>query len=118
MPRRSIRIAGLPRLQCRTKLWLEVDGQFAIGEGGFDLLRAIHARGSLVHAAKDVGWSYRHAWGYLRRAEWVLGAALTQRRPGKGRRRGLNITVKAAALLRVVVHKRKSAQRRTIAIDC
>lgn len=104
MPRNLIRIAGLPRLQCRTKVWLEVNGQFAIGEGGFDLLHAIKVRGSLVQAAKDVGWSYRHAWGYLRRAEAVLLVPLTQRRSGKGRRRGVNLSAEATALLQRAVH--------------
>lgn len=98
--KRSIRIAGLPNVQCRTKSWLEVDGRFAIGEGGFELLDSIGARGSLVEAAKEVGWSYRHAWGYLRRAESVLGVPLTERRAGKGRRRGLDLTGAATALLR------------------
>jgi molybdate transport system regulatory protein len=97
---RSIRIAGMPAIQCRTKSWLEVDGRFAIGEGGFGLLDAIGARGSLVEAARDVGWSYRHAWGYLRRAERVLGVPLTERRSGKGRRRGSDLTAAATTLLR------------------
>ena len=47
----------------------EVDGQFVIGEGGFDLLNAVSTTGSLTGAAQTVGWSYRHAWGYLRRAD-------------------------------------------------
>jgi molybdate transport system regulatory protein len=98
--KRLIRIAGLPAVQCRTKSWLEVEGRFAIGEGGFGLLDAIGARGSLVEAAKDVGWSYRHAWGYLRRAESVLGVPLTERRAGRGRRRGLDLTGEATTLLR------------------
>lgn len=77
-----------------------MNGEFAIGEGGFDLLHAIDTRGSLAEAAKVVGWSYRHAWGYLRHAEAVLRVSLTDRRPGKGRRRGLNLSVAASALLR------------------
>lgn len=99
MTTQSIRISGLPEIECRTKFWLEVKGRFAIGEGGFDLLRAINARGSLAEGAKDLGWSYRHAWGYLRRAERVLNCSLTSRRAGKGRRRGLNLTPAAKALL-------------------
>lgn len=94
-----IRISGLPAIDCRTKFWLEVDGRFAIGEGGCDLLRAIARHGSLAQGAKAVGWSYRHAWGYLRRAERVLNSALTTRRSGKGHRRGLDLTPAAEALL-------------------
>ncbi len=47
----------------RMKHWLEVDGRFAIGDGGVELLRAISAQGTLAKAACEVGWSYRHAWG-------------------------------------------------------
>jgi molybdate transport system regulatory protein len=76
----------------RTKTWLELDGQFVIGDGGLKLLLAIIERGSLLAAARDIGWSYRHAWGYLRQAEAVLGASLTVSRPGRGPARGTLLT--------------------------
>lgn len=81
------------------KYWFEIDGRFVIGEGGLELLRAIRVRGSLARAAESVGWSYRHAWGYLRRAETALACPLTARRAGKGPARGLDLTVTANALL-------------------
>ena len=83
----------------RMKHWLEVDGRFAIGDGGVDLLRAIAAHGTLAKAACEVGWSYRHAWGYIRRAEEALGTELTEARPGKGSARGLELTATARRLL-------------------
>jgi molybdate transport system regulatory protein len=76
----------------RTKVWLEVEGRFAIGDGGLCLLQGIVAHGSLLGAARAMGWSYRHAWGYLKRAEEVLGLALTVARPGKGASRGMMLT--------------------------
>jgi molybdate transport system regulatory protein len=76
----------------RTKLWLEVDGRFAIGDGGLHLLQAIARCGSLAAAVREIGWSYRHAWGYLRQAESVLGAPLLIVRSGKGRARGAELT--------------------------
>lgn len=79
-------------LTLRRKLWIELDGRFAIGEGGAELLREVERRGSLAEAARRVGWSYRHAWGYLRRAESVLGVSLMLTRPGKGSARGTVIT--------------------------
>lgn len=90
----------LPPLTLKTKFWFEIDGRFAIGEGGIDLLRAIELSGSLAGGAAAVGWSYRHAWGYLRRAEAAIGVPLTSRRPGKGVRRGLDLTSAGAALVR------------------
>jgi molybdate transport repressor ModE-like protein len=49
-------------------------------------------RGSLAEGARQIGWSYRHAWGYVRRAEQVLGVALVSTKPGKGSARGTIIT--------------------------
>lgn len=89
----------LPPLQLRTKAWLEHAGRFIIGEGGLQLLLEVEARGSLLAAARQIGWSYRHAWEYLRRAEQVIGTPLVQPRPGKGRRRGTVLTPIGRCLL-------------------
>jgi len=79
-------------LTLRRKQWIELNGQFAIGEGGAELLRAIERQGSITAGARDVGWSYRHAWGYIRRAECVLGVELILTRAGKGSNRGTIIS--------------------------
>ncbi len=76
-------------VQVHTKSWLEVNGRFAIGHHGFELLRAIQRRRSLTHAARDVGWSYRHAWDYIRHSERTFGYSLVTVRVGKGRARGM-----------------------------
>jgi molybdate transport system regulatory protein len=76
----------------KTRLWLEVDGRFVLGDGGVQLLLGVRRDGSLAAAVRRIGWSYRHAWGYLRRAEAVLGAPLTAARAGKGRARGAVLT--------------------------
>jgi molybdate transport system regulatory protein len=91
--------AILRRATVRTKVWLELDGQFVIGEGGLELLGAVAAHGSLARAAAEVGWSYRHAWGYLRRAEQRLQARLTMTVPGKGRRRGTRLSPAGVVLV-------------------
>ena len=70
MPRARTRSTTvLPALDLRVKLWFEVDGRFAIGEGGFELLRAI------------------------------TETPLTTRRAGKGGKRGLDLTDAARDLL-------------------
>ena len=89
----------IPGLALRSKRWMEVNGQFAIGEGGGELLKAIEAEGSLVGGARRVGWSYRHAWGYVRRAERVLGVPLLSTKPGKGRTRGAVLTSDARTVV-------------------
>ena len=42
----------------------------------FDLLTAVHEHGSIQHAAKAMGASYRHIWGALKRWEDVMGEPL------------------------------------------
>jgi molybdate transport repressor ModE-like protein len=70
-----------------------------IGDGGATLLLAILERGSLLAAARQIRWSYRHAWGYLRHAEAVLGTPLTVSRPGRGAARGTLLTEQGRLLL-------------------
>ena len=92
----------------RTKVWLELRGQFVIGDGGLQLLLGIVERGSLAGAAQRIGWSYRHAWGYLRRAEAVLGTRLMASRSGKGGARGTVLTPAGQALVdRLLVVRRR-----------
>jgi len=82
----------LPSISVKTKVWLEHDGQFVVGDGGLKLLLGILEHGSLLGAARQIRWSYRHAWEYLRQAETALGMPLTTPRPGKGRSRGSALT--------------------------
>ncbi|HJV67719.1 substrate-binding domain-containing protein [Ideonella sp.] len=42
----------------------------------FELLTAVREQGSIQHAAKAMGASYRHVWGALKRWEEVLGEPL------------------------------------------
>jgi len=42
----------------------------------FDLLNAVHEHGSIQHAAKALGASYRHVWGALKHWQEVMGEPL------------------------------------------
>ena len=108
MPYRAKRVSArqtvppcLNNLAVRRKVWFERDGAFVIGEGGFELLHSVRVTGSLTAAARIIGWSYRHAWGYLRRAENRLGERLTICKAGKGRNRGMTVTVAADGLIQM-----------------
>jgi molybdate transport system regulatory protein len=83
----------------RTKVWLELDGRFVMGDGGLRLLEAIERLGSLAAAVRAMGWSYRHAWGYLRQAETVLGVRILTARAGRGAARGATLTGHGRRLL-------------------
>jgi molybdate transport system regulatory protein len=97
------------RLELRTKVWIEFGGHFVIGEGGADLLSQIDKHRSLTRAAREVGWSYRHAWGYLRRAEQALSCSLAEAIPGKGPRRGMRLSISGRQLLKTLANARQRA---------
>jgi molybdenum-dependent DNA-binding transcriptional regulator ModE len=63
-----------------SKVWLELGGDFMIGDGGLQLLQRIREHGSLAATIRRIGLSYRHGWGYLRCAARVLGTAHTSAR--------------------------------------
>ncbi|MGE0349623.1 substrate-binding domain-containing protein [Hydrogenophaga sp.] len=48
------------------------------------LLAAVQGSGSIAQAGREVGLSYRHAWGLLQQAETLFGQALLVRGRGRG----------------------------------
>src|SRR4030067_3853630 len=73
----------MPRSQVTVgyKIWLSADGK-AFGEGPYLLLQGIAKTGSLRQAAREMGMSYRKAWGSLRECEKKLGFTLIERKVG------------------------------------
>ena len=68
----------------KLKIWLERDGAFIISDGRAKLLRKIKDSGSLAEAAREMGMSYRHAWGVLHRiAQNAGGDVVESARGGK-----------------------------------
>src|SRR5689334_16507610 len=94
MPDRAHRVTAC------AKVWLEARGHFAVGEGGVRFLAAIHEAGSIRVGAEHVGWSYRHALGYLRNAERQLGRRLVARTRGGNDRGGAVLTPAGLDLVR------------------
>jgi molybdate transport system regulatory protein len=70
------------RLQVRSKIWLELDGEPFLGTGREQLLRLIHERGSINAAAPELGLSYRKAWSQLKAMEEKLAQPLIARSKG------------------------------------
>ena len=67
------------------KIWLEEKGGVAFAEGRRMLLESIDRLGSLNAASKELGMSYRAAWGKIKATEKVLGIRLLKvARGGKG----------------------------------
>lgn len=63
-------------------LWMTADGALLGGRNRLDLLRAVAATGSITHAAKAVGVSYKAAWDAVDAMNNVAGFALVERSAG------------------------------------
>jgi len=98
------------RLEVRSKTWLEVNGRFIIGEGGIALLEAIDDLGSIQDAARRLGWSYRHTWGYLKNMERNAGMRFVLAHHGGKSRGGTRLTPEGRKLLRDYRRLQKTLQ--------
>jgi len=68
----------------KLRIWLEHEGKFVVSAGRARLLRKIKDSGSLSKAAKEMGMSYRHAWGIVHRiAQGAGGRVVESVRGGK-----------------------------------
>ena len=86
-------------LEIRSKVWIEVDGDPVFGKGRRLLLEAIDAHGSINRAAKEVGLSFRKAWGHIKAMEDRLGIPLVERTVGGKNGGGAVITGEARQFL-------------------
>ncbi len=61
------------------------DGRSLLGAGRARLLELIESTGSISAAAREMGMSYRYAWGVLRRVEEAAGAPIVDSSRGGNR---------------------------------
>ena len=87
-------------LDIRSKIWLETDGEPVFGRGRRFLLEAIDIHGSINSAAREVGISYRKAWGHIVAMEKRLGISLVVRQAGGKNGGGAALTQEAREFLR------------------
>lgn len=71
-----------PTLALEATLWMTANGALLGGRKRIDLLRAIGATGSITHAAKAVGVSYKAAWDAIDAMNNLTGTALVERSAG------------------------------------
>ncbi|MFC4520155.1 substrate-binding domain-containing protein [Cupriavidus pinatubonensis] len=70
----------------------------------FQLLKAVRETGSLHRAAREIGLSYRHAWGVMRTWEAMLGRSVLDMERG----RGASLTRFGERLLRAEIRLRET----------
>ena len=71
-----------PVLALEGTLWMTANGALLGGRNRLDLLRAIDSIGSITHAAKSVGVSYKAAWDAVDAMNNLAGVALVERSAG------------------------------------
>lgn len=70
------------RLTVGGAIWLTVGGESFGGKARIELLRAIAEQGSITHAAKAVGISYKGAWDAIDTMNTLAGEPLVSRSAG------------------------------------
>ncbi|QOJ78433.1 LysR family transcriptional regulator [Infirmifilum lucidum] len=91
----------MPRISVRAKVWISIDGEPLLGEGGYRLLKKIEETNSLVKAAKELGVSYSFAWRYMHRIEKLVGKRVVDTYRGGTRKGGATLTEEGRLLIRV-----------------
>lgn len=86
-------------MDIKFKIWIEKSGGVAFAEGRKMLLEAVDRLGSLNAAAKELGMSYRAAWGKVKATEKVLGIKLLEVTTGGKGGGGASLTPEARALI-------------------
>jgi molybdate transport system regulatory protein len=56
-------------MKIKYKIWIEKNGKVIFGKGRDEILKSIEEQHSLNAAAKELGMSYRAAWGRLKASE-------------------------------------------------
>ncbi|MEO7850846.1 MAG: TOBE domain-containing protein [Rubrivivax sp.] len=70
------------QLELQGAVWMTVGSEVLGGEQRMGLLRAVAEQGSITHAAKAVGLSYKGAWDAIDGMNRLAGKALVERSPG------------------------------------
>ncbi len=87
------------KVEIRSKVWLEIEGEPVFGRGRRFLLRAIDKHGSINQAAKAVNVSYKKAWSYIKSMEERLGIKLVECQIGGKTGGGTRLTPEAREFL-------------------
>ncbi|MEP9412474.1 MAG: LysR family transcriptional regulator [Candidatus Brocadia sp.] len=86
-------------MNVKFKIWFEENGGVAFAEGRRVLLEAVDRLGSLNAAAKELGMSYRAAWGKIKATEKALGIKLLEVTTGGKGGGGATLTSDARELI-------------------
>lgn len=83
-------------MEIKCKIWIEENGKVIFGKGRDDILKAIEEQHSLNAAAKELGMSYRAAWGRLKASEERMEKKLVE--PSK-KEKSLRLTNRSKTII-------------------
>ena len=86
-------------MEIKAKFWIENGGEVVLGGGKTALLLAVDRLGSIQRAADEIGMSYRHAWGAIRRIEKRAGFKIVDTKLGGKEGGGARLTPKGKAFV-------------------
>jgi len=98
------------RFHVRHKIWLENDGVI-FGDGLFVLLSNVTRFGSISQAAREMGMSYRAAWGKIKVAERRCGVPLVLTQVGGEMGGGARLTPEGEELLEKFYRMRQEVDK-------
>ena len=83
-------------MEIKYKIWIEENGKVIFGKGRDEILKSIEEQHSLNAAAKELGMSYRAAWGRLKASEERMDKKLVST---SEKEKSLQLTDKARVII-------------------
>ena len=87
------------KLTLKIMLSLETENGYVFGEGLFKILSKIEELGTLRGATKELGITYRRAWGKIEMSEQRIGKPLLETIEVENHREGAKLTTEARLLI-------------------
>jgi len=87
------------RMQVKSNVWLEIEGQVILSRWRVRLLQAIQETGSISKAAEMMNVPYRRAWEKIHQSETGLGVKLVETQIGGSGGGGARLTPECLALM-------------------
>ncbi|WP_290899517.1 winged helix-turn-helix domain-containing protein [Ferroglobus sp.] len=102
----------MPIIELKFRIWIEKDGEFLMGKGGAEILKAIKKHGSISKASKELEMSYRYVWGYIKKMEEKLGNRIVETKRGGEKGGESSLTELAEKLLEIYEEAEKAFERK------
>ncbi|HNQ64449.1 MAG TPA: LysR family transcriptional regulator [Smithella sp.] len=83
-------------MEIKYKIWIEENGKVIFGKGRDEILKSIEQQHSLNAAAKELGMSYRAAWGRLKASEERMEKKLVET---SEKEKALQLTAQARTII-------------------